>query len=76
MLASIQKELIRQFVVGTPARSAALITGIHRNSAMLFYHKLREVIADRLAEQTPFIDGEVEVDESYFGGHRKGKRGY
>lgn len=75
MPSSIQQELIRQFVVGTPARSAALITGIHRNSAMLFYHKLREVIAAKLAEQTPFLDGAVEVDESYFGGHRKGKRG-
>lgn len=22
-----------------------------------------------------FFDGEIELDESYFGGHRKGKRG-
>ena len=28
-----------------------------------------------MAKQTPFLSGEVEVDESYFGGARKGKRG-
>ena len=29
----------------------------------------------RLAAETPFLSGQVEVDESYFGGIRKGKRG-
>jgi transposase len=75
LLPSIQHELIRQFVAGVPARTAAELTGVNRNTAILFFHKLREVIAARLAEETPFLDGEVEVDESYFGGVRKGKRG-
>ena len=36
----------------------------------------REVIAQRLSEETPeLLGGEVEIDESYFGGRRKGKRG-
>lgn len=36
----------------------------------------REVIAQRLNEETPeLLGGEVEIDESYFGGRRKGKRG-
>jgi transposase len=74
-LASIQLELIRLFVAGVPARTAAELTGVNRNTAILYYHKLREIIADRLAEDTPFLDGEIEVDESYFGGRRKGKRG-
>lgn len=73
---SIQTELIRLFVTGVPARTAAELTGVNRNTAILYYHKLREIIARKLAEQTPFLDGEVEVDESYFGGHRKGKRGH
>jgi transposase len=67
--------LIRQFVAGVPARVAAELTGVNRNTATLFFHKLRELIADKLAEEAPFLDGEVEVDESYFGGARKGKRG-
>ena len=71
----LQEALIVHFVACVPARSAAELTGINRNSAILFYHKLREIIADKLAEQTPFLTGDVEVDESYFGGHRKGKRG-
>ncbi len=75
LLASIQNDLIRQFVAGVPARTAAELTGVNRNTAILFFHKLREVIASKLAEEAPFLDGEVEVDESYFGGARKGKRG-
>lgn len=75
LLPSIQQDLIRQFVAGVPARTAAELTGVNRNTAILFFHKLRERIAEKLAEDAPFLDGEVEVDESYFGGHRKGKRG-
>lgn len=75
LLPSIQHELLRQFVAGVPARTAAELTGVNRNTAILFFHKLREVIAGKLAEEAPFLDGEVEVDESYFGGARKGKRG-
>jgi transposase len=70
-----QKALLVQFVAGTPARTAAELTGVNRNSATLFYRKLRELIAARLAAESPFVAGEIEVDESYFGGHRKGKRG-
>lgn len=73
--ASIQHALVVQFVAGVPARTAALLVGVNRHTATLFYHKLREVIAARLAEEAPFLAGEVEVDESYFGGVRKGKRG-
>ncbi len=63
------------FAAGVPARTAAELTGVNRNTAILYYHKLREIIADRQAEDTPFLDGEIEVDESYYGGRRKGKRG-
>ena len=73
--ASIQEDLIRHFVAGSTARTAADLTGIHRHTATLFYHKLREIIAVELAKQSPFLSGEIEVDESCFGGHRKGKRG-
>ena len=72
---SIQRALIIQFVAGVPARTAAELVGVNRHSATLFYHKLRELIAARLAAEAPFAVGEIEVDESYFGGVRKGKRG-
>ena len=70
-----QLELLKLFVAGVPARTAAELAGVNRNTAILYYHKLRELIAAKLAEQSPFLDGEVEVDESYFGSRRKGKRG-
>ena len=58
------------------ARSAANILGIQPNSAALFYRKIREVIAYHLEQESHEIfDGIVELDESYFGSIRKGKRG-
>jgi transposase len=62
------------FVAEVTARTAADLTGLHRNSAALFYHKLRELIAGKIAEVDPEF-GAFEVDESYFGGIRKGRRG-
>lgn len=69
-----QGKLLELFVAGTTARTAADLTGVNRHSATLFYHKIRDMIACELEDESPFA-GEVEVDESYFGGHRKGQRG-
>jgi transposase len=66
--------LCEHFVAGTPARTAAELVGINKNTAVLFYHRLREIIAAQIEDETPFR-GEIEVDECYFGGVRKGKRG-
>ena len=56
-------------------RSAAYILGIQPNSAALVYRKMREVIAHHLEQESQqVIGGIVELDESYFGGVRKGKR--
>jgi len=54
--------------------SAADVIGVHPNTTALFYHKLREVIAENIADDVPF-NGEIKMDESDFGGGRKGKRG-
>ena len=72
----VQEELMKYFVAGSTARTAALLAGVNRHTATLFFHKLREVIARCLeAETSELLGGEIEVDESYFGGYRKGKRG-
>ncbi len=72
----VQRSLLQLFVAGTPARIAAALVGVNRHTATLFYTKLREIIAARLqAETAELFDGEIEVDESYFGGVRKGRRG-
>ena len=69
------KKLLEFFVAGTTARTAAELTGVNRNSANLFYNKLRQIIVHFTELESPFLNGEVEVDESYFGGVRKGIRG-
>jgi hypothetical protein len=36
---------------------------------------LRKAIAEELSKYDEILKGEIELDESYFGGKRKGKRG-
>jgi transposase len=76
LLRKQQVTLLEYFVLEATARSAADLLGIQPNSAALFYRKLRTVIAQHLEQDAQEIfDGAVELDESYFGGVRKGKRG-
>ena len=71
-----QLRLLEFFVLEVTARSAADILGIQPNTAMLFYKKIRQVISHHVELQAHEVfDGAVELDESYFGGARKGKRG-
>ena len=69
-----QLRLIEHFAAGATARTAADLIGVNKDTAILYYHKLRETITVQIAGESPF-GGEVEIDESYFGGYRKGKRG-
>ena len=72
----VQSRLVEFFVLEATARSAASVLGLQPNTAALFYRKLRQRIADQLAQvEHEVFDGAVELDESYFGGVRKGKRG-
>ena len=72
----VQKKLLEFFVFQVTARSAADILGIQPNSAILFYRKIRMVISHHLALAADEVfEGSVELDESYFGGRRKGRRG-
>src|SRR5215210_5160927 len=69
-------ELVKLFVAGATARTAAALAGVHRNTAALFFAKLRRLIATHQErEMAEAFDGPAEIDESYFGGRRKGKRG-
>ena len=68
-----QGRLIEYFVAGATARAAAGLLGIQPNTAIGFFMRLRKLIASRLPSYE--LAGEVEADESYFGGRRKGKRG-
>ncbi len=68
--------LVEYFVAGTTARCAAALVGVNQKTAVYYFHRLREIISHHLEEDADAVlSGEIEVDESYFGGRRKGKRG-
>ena len=71
-----QNRLMEHFVAGTTARCAAALVGVNSKTAVYYFHRLREIICYHLElEADSVVDGEIEVDESYFGGRQKGKRG-
>lgn len=53
---------------------AAQVLRINRHSAERVYQIIRQHLARDCERRSP-LHGEVEADESYFGGHRKGLRG-
>jgi transposase len=71
----VQLKLLEFFVLEVTARSAADVLDLQANTVALFYRKVRELIVEQAATNEELLGGEVEVDESYFGGVRKGKRG-
>ena len=72
---SVQVKLLEFFVLEVTARSAADLLDTYPNTAALFYRKIRRVISYHLAlEAAEIFDGCIKLDESYFGGIRKGKR--
>lgn len=73
---SKQLRLMEHFVSGSTARCASELVGVNRKTGAFYYHRLRMIISSKLEQEAAeFLSGEIEVDESYFGGHRKGKRG-
>ena len=69
-----QNKLIELFVAGVTARIAAELTNVNKSTAAYYFHRLRLLIYKNSSHLEMF-DGEVEADESYFGGRRKGRRG-
>ena len=61
-----QTELIKFFVAGATARAAGEIAGVNRNTATSYFMRPRCLIAMQLSRYR--MSGEVEADESYFGG--------
>jgi transposase len=71
-----QDRLVEHFVAGTTARCAASLVGVNIKTSAYYFHRLREIITYNIGQEAETLfSGEIEVDESYFGGKRKGKRG-
>ena len=69
-----QNRLIELFIAGATARTASALVGINKTTASYYFLRLRQLIYDS-CEHLEMFSGEIEADESYFGGTRKGKRG-
>jgi len=67
--------LIKLFELEISALRAAVQCGISYPTALKAYDLLRYSILVSSQDAQDFMDGEIELDESYFGGRRKGKRG-
>ena len=71
----ILKEIVRLFWLMVPAERAARDPGVNRKTVLSHYTRLRTVLLKECEQESEPMTGEVEVDESYFGGYRKGTRG-
>lgn len=68
---SAVRKLIDCFAADVSATQAAKLTGVNRNTANLWYRSFREKILAYQEHENGSFHGEVELDESYFGGPRK-----
>ena len=69
-----QSRLIELFVTDSTARTSAQLVSVNKTTAAYYFHRLRESIYFH-CQSVGFLEGEIEVDESYFGGTRSGKQG-
>jgi transposase len=67
--------LIKLFELELSIRKIAQQLRLSYNAAYKAVHTIRAAILAHSTDGDVFLGGEVEVDESYFGGKRKGKRG-
>jgi transposase len=67
--------LIKMFELEQSARKAAQEAKVNYKTAHRAFEIIREAIYADGEERETSLGGEVEMDESYFGGKRKGKRG-
>ncbi len=66
------REIIKYFAFDFSATQVSELTNLNRNTVNRYFTLLRQSVA-KYQEQTSMFSGEVELDESYFGGKRKGK---
>jgi len=76
-LKRLKKDLLilYYFYLEISARRAANELNLNYKSIHRKFMKFRKAIADYCNQQAKKLNGELELDESYFGGKRKGNRG-
>ena len=67
-----RRKILECFAADLSATQAAQVLKANRNTVNLWYRNFREQILDHLeTSPTQKLSGEIELDESYFGGPRK-----
>ena len=66
---------MKYFVADSTAGTASRTGRCSSQYSCSFFHKLRTAIAEKQQERAAQFAGERELDESYSGGIRRGKRG-
>ncbi len=66
---------IKLFELDTSVREAAHQLGLSYNTVYYLFDLFRQSIVRMESDTTFTLSGEIEMDESYFGGRRKGNRG-
>ena len=70
------RQILLYFCYDLEAKKVAELTKISRPTINKIYHQIREKISLECEKECPFANGEIELDESYFGAKRvRGKRG-
>jgi len=70
------REIVKYFSLDVEANKIAVLTNISRNSINKIIKYIRTKIVEYSEKESPFISGEIEIDESYFGARRvRGVRG-
>jgi len=70
-----KRKIIDCFSLELTATQTAGFLKINRNTVNRYFMLIRKSIADYQNNTNPVFDGEVELDESYFGGRHKGNVG-
>ena len=70
------REVLKFFSTDIPSLKTAELTNLNKNTVHGIYSRLRDRLAELSLDENEPFQGEVEVDESYFGAKRiRGKRG-
>lgn len=70
-----KRKIIECFGLGLTATQTARLLKINRNTINRYFFQIRQAIAFHQEQQMKQFYGEIELDESYFGGKHKGHVG-
>ena len=68
------RQLVKLFCLDLDAHQLAELSGLNRNTVNRYLKGIRQRIAQYCEQAFP-MSGQIEVDESFFGARRPGKRG-